>query len=304
VRALRFGLQLSGSDTPALLERARWAEGNGFDVLLAGDHLDHGMAPLALLGGLAGATSTIRLGTLVLNADWYAPAVLAREVATLDHLSDGRVELGLGAGHAPQEYEATGRPFDPPAVRKSRLAETVEVVRALLDGHEVTYDGDHHRLRGLRTLAAAQARLPILVAGRGSSLLGHAARHADIIGLAGLGRTLPDGHSHEVRWSIETLEADLAIVRAAAGERVADVELNALVQVVRVTDDRRAAAAELAGMAPGLTVEDALATPYLALGTAGEIAEQLLAARERWGISYVAVRDGDAFAPVIARLRA
>ena len=303
VRPLRFGLQLGRGDVPSLVEQARRAEAVGFDIVLVGDHLDDGPSPLGVLAGVAAATSTIRLGTLVLNADWYEPALLAREVATLDHLSGGRFELGLGAGHTPQELATAGRTFDPPAVRKARLAELVEIVRDLLDGGAVTFDGVHHRVRGLRTLASAQAHLPLLVAGRGEALLSHAARHADVIGLAGLGRTLPDGHRHEVRWSISALEADLAIVRAAAGGPWADLELNVLVQVVRRTDDRRAAADVIAGAAPGLTVDDALATPYLALGTPEEMAEQILTARDRWGISYVVVRDADAFLPALCLLR-
>ena len=303
MRALRFGLVLGGGGLAAQLEQARRAEATGFDLVYTGDHLGEEPGPLALLAGLAAATSSVRLGTLVLNADWYSPALLARDVATIDHLSGGRLEIGLGAGHTPQEHTAVGRAIDPAAVRKARLAELVEILRGLLDGREVTFDGAHHRVHGLRTLAAAQPRLPILVAGRGTSLLTHAARHADAIGLAGLGRTLPDGHRHEVRWSVATLEAELATIAAAAGPRAADLELSALVQVVRITGDRRAAAEEVAGMAPGLTPDVALATPYLALGTVGEVAEQVLAARERWGITSFAVRDAEAFAPVIARLR-
>jgi len=299
VRPLRFGLQLGRGDVPSLVEEARRAEAVGFDIVLVGDHLDDGPSPLGVLAGVAAATSTIRLGTLVLNADWYEPALLAREVATLDHLSGGRLELGLGAGHTAHELPAAGRTFDPPAVRKARLAELAEIVRDLLDGREVTYHGVHHRVEGLRTLAASQPHLPLLIAGRGEALLSHAARHADVIGLAGLGRTLPDGHRHEVRWSTAALEADLAIVRAAADERWEAPELNALVQVVQLTDDRRGAAEAIAGRVPGLTAVDALATPFLVFGTHDEMAEQVLATRDRWGISYVVVRDAAAFAPVI-----
>jgi hypothetical protein len=150
-----------------------------------------------------------------------------------------------------------------------------------------------------------QARLPIMVAVNGRAALAHAARHADIIGLTMLGKTLADGHQHAVRWQTDRLDRTVAHIQAQAGARwPADLELNALVQRIVVTDDRHAAAREVVGQVEGLTVEDALATPFLALGTHDEIADHLRACRARWGISYFTVRDVAAFAPVIERLRA
>lgn len=188
-------------------------------------------------------------------------------------------------------------------MRKARLAEAVEILRRLLDGQEVTFAGEHYRLERVRTLRARQEHVPILVAVNGRRALAHAARHADSIGLAMLGRTLEDGQRHEVRWQADRLDRTVALIRDQAGERSAELELNALVQAVVITSDHLGAAQELTKQVVGLTVEDALATPFLALGTHDEIAEHLLACRRRWGISYVTVRELEAFAPVIERLK-
>ena len=237
----------------------------------------------------------------MLNCCLHHPLMLAREIATLDHLSRGRIEVGLGAGHTPAEFAAAGIPLEPPAVRKGRLAAFTEVLRALLDGETVDRDDEYFSLHSAATRPALQLRVPLLVGGSGTGLLTHAAQHADIVGFTGLGKTLPDGHRHRAHMEPERLDAQTLVVREAAGAR--DIELNILVQVVEVTDDRRAVAERLAAEVEGLTAADALDTPFLAFGTHDEIAAQLTAARDRWGVSYFVVRDAEAFAPVIARLR-
>ncbi len=298
---MRFGLQLRADHPAQVAVEARRAEELGFDSVLVADHVGSDWSPLLCLGAAAAATTTIRLGTFVLNAGLHHPLLLARDVATLDHLSGGRVELGLGAGHTPAEFAAAGVPFPSARVRKARLAEFVEVIRSLLDGETVDHRGEHFVLASASTGRAAQDRLPILVGGSGTALLTHAARHADIVGFTGLGRTLPDGHRHAARFQPAVLDAEVDLVRSEAGEH--PVELNVLVQAVQVTEDRTAAAAALAEQVEDLTVEDALATPFLALGTHDEIAEHVRSADERWGISYFVVREAEAFAPVIDRLR-
>ena len=303
MRPFRFGFQVRQASADELRTLARDAEAAGFDVISTWDHVVDGWAPLAPLLAMADCTTRLRICPLVLNNDFHHPVHLARELASIDQLSGGRLELGIGAGHAFTEYAAIGQPFDPPAVRKARLAEAVEILRRLLDGEEVTFAGEHYRLERVRTLRARQQRVPILVAVNGRTALAHAARHADIIGLAMLGRTLEDGQRHEVRWQADRLDRTVAFLRDQAGERSAAPELNALVQAVVITNDRPGAARELTRQVVGLTVEDALATPFLALGTHDEIAEHLLACRRRWGISYVTVRELGAFAPVIERLK-
>lgn len=304
-RPFRFALQLDAAPGADLVATARRAEEAGFDVVVVADHVGAaGLAPMPLLASLAVATQRIRLGTYVLNVGMRNPVQLTWEAATIDHLSGGRFELGLGAGHTPAEFAACGLELQPAAVRKERLSEAVEVIRSLLDGDEVTFDGHHHHLDGARTVVSVQDRLPILVGGNGRRLLTHAARHADIIGLNGLGRTLPDGHQHELRWSPDQIDEQVRLVREAAGERWSDLELNALVQLVTVTDDREAALADVVERVGGLSLDDARTAPYLAVGTHDEIAEHLRGCRARWGVSYVTVRELDGFAPVIERLRA
>jgi probable F420-dependent oxidoreductase len=304
VRAFRFGFQVAAqSDADALRASARAAEAAGFDVVHSSDHVVDGWPPLAPLLAMADATERIRVCPLVLNNDFHHPVHLAREIAAIDHLSGGRVELGLGAGHAFTEYEAIGARFDPPAIRKARLAESVILLRRLLDGEEVTHAGEYYQLNGVRIMRALQDRLPILIGVNGTAALAHAARHADVIGLTMLGRTLDDGQRHSVRWEPDRLDLAIAHIRASAGARSDEIEINALVQAVVVTDDRVEAAAALAERIDGLTPDVALTTPFLAIGTHDEIAAHLVECRRRWGISYFSVRHVDSFAPVIDRIR-
>jgi probable F420-dependent oxidoreductase len=240
-RTLRIGHQLSARIDGSPVAAAVRAEQLGFDIVLAADHVGPGWAPLPTLAAIAASTTTIRLGTLVLNSDMRNPVQLAWEASTLDRLSGGRFELGLGAGHTPQEYEATGIELSAADERKRRLGEAVEIIRDLLDGRAVDHDGHHHQIHRARIDRSEQEHLPILVGGNGAGLLTHAGRHADIVGLQGLGRTREDGHSHEVKWSIDRLDEQIEQVRVGAGARFDDIEFNALVQVVQITDDRDAA---------------------------------------------------------------
>lgn len=281
------------------MAKARAAEAAGFDVLHTSDHVGPDWAPLTTLAALGAATERIRLGPLVLNNDLRHPVELAREFVALDHVTNGRVELGIGAGHSFTEYEAIGLTFDPPAVRKARMAESVEILRRLFDGEPVTSVGDHYQLERVRLQPSLQEHLPIFVGVNGETALAHAAAHADTIGLTMLGPTRADGQTHETRWEAARLDATVAYVRECAARHSRDPELHALVQQVTITDDRETVARGVveAGYAP--TVEDALATPFLAIGTHREVAEHLQACRERWGISYFSVRDLDSFALVL-----
>ena len=303
-RPFRFGLQVSRTlSADELRSVARDAEAAGFDVLSTSDHVSEGWAPLLPLLAAADCTTRLRVCPLVLNNDFRHPVHLARELASLDQLSGGRLEVGIGAGHAFTEYAVIGQPFDPPAVRKARLAESVEVLRHLLDGDSVSFAGEHYQLDQVRTMRALQPHVPIMVAVNGRRALAHAARHADIVGLFGLGRTLADGVRHEVRWEADRLDQTVAHIWDQAGERADRLELNALVQSITVTDDRASALDEVVGKIDGLRLEDARVTPFLAIGSVAEIAEHLVTCRERWGISYFTVRDLHAFAPVIALLK-
>ncbi|MHB1511426.1 MAG: TIGR03621 family F420-dependent LLM class oxidoreductase [Acidimicrobiales bacterium] len=303
MRPFRFGYQIRTDSPEELRREVQAAEAAGFDVVCSFDHLGRCFSALEPLAFAAAWTERVRLCPLVLNNDFHHPGLLAQRLATLDRLSGGRLEVGIGAGHAFPEYEAAGITFEPPTLRKARLAESVEILRRLLDGERVDHHGEHYDLTGLATIEPVQDHVPILVGVNGRAALAHAARSADIIGLTMLGKTLPDGNAHAVRWEPERVDASVAFIAEQAGERAGRLELNALVQAVIVTDDRHRAAEELSAEVPGLGVDHALTAPFLAIGTHDEIAEHLLACRKRWGISYYVVRDTEAFAPVIEALR-
>jgi probable F420-dependent oxidoreductase len=302
VRPFRFGFQSTTDDVAEVARTARAAEAAGFDVFQVGDHVGTHLSPFVALAAATAATSTIRVGTLVLNNDLRHPVEVAQEVATLDRMSVGRVELGLGAGHSFPEYAAIGLTFDPPAVRKARLAEAVEILRALLDGQKVDHTGTHYRVADAQTPRPVQTHLPLLVGVNGRAALAHAARNADTIALTMLGRTLEDGQHHEMRWEAERLDGTISHIREAAGDRWPELELHALVQAVVVTDTRSRVVEDLSQQL-ATDSSDVRATPFLCLGTHEEIACHLLACRARWGISYFTVRDIDALAPVVALVK-
>jgi probable F420-dependent oxidoreductase len=302
VRPFRFGYQSTVDDPARVLEDARRAERAGFDIFQVGDHVGTEPSPLVTLAAVAQTTQHIRVGTLVLNNDLRHPGILAQELSTLDHLSGGRLEVGLGAGHSFTEYRTLGLEFDDPAVRKERLADSVEILRSLLDGASVTRRGHHYDLEGATVLAACQAHVPLLVGVSGASALAHAAHHADIVAPTMLGRTLADGQRHEVHWEASRLDRTVESLRSSAGDRWSSLEIHALVQQVVVTTDRRKRAAEIA-QRTAMAVDDILATPYLCIGTHEEMAEHLIRCRERWDISYYSVRSIEDFAPVIALVR-
>lgn len=298
----RFGLQVRAAPGDDVVGIARRAEAAGFDVVLVADHVGPGgLSPMPTLAALATGTSTIRLGTFVLNAEMRNPVQLAWEATTVDHLSGGRFELGLGAGHTPHEFAECGIAMAPAAERKQRLMAEVELLRALLDGD--TASSPVLDVVEASVERSKQNRLPILVGGNGEALLTHAGAHADIIGLQGLGRTLEDGHRHEVRWTTDHLDRQIAHVRTGAGTRFGDLELNALVQVVEVTDDAdatEAAIGRLCEQVPSLSPDDARELPYVLVGSVDEIVAKLHRCRNRWGITYFVVRSLDEFAPIVA----
>jgi probable F420-dependent oxidoreductase len=243
------------------------------------------------LAAAAATTSTLRLGSYVVNAGVRHPLLIAADVATLDVISGGRAEIGIGAGHTPAEWEMTGHERPAPAERVDRLKAVAAAVRTLLDGGTVPANDlaarrDVH-LDGPRPV---QERVPLLVGGANPESLRWAGAHADAVGLSGLGRTLPDGHTHTVSWSAQRVDAQITLVRdGAEAVGLALPPLEALVQRVIITDDRESAARPLAERFTK-PVDDLLAVPYLWIGTVSEIREQLQAARRRWGITRWVVR--------------
>ena len=305
-RPFRFGLQASGPMSAGeWAELARKAEGLGYSTLTCADHLDDQFAPIPALAAAAAATTTLRLGTLVLANDYRHPVVAAKDAATLDVLSDGRLELGLGAGWMTSDYESAGIPLDPPGVRIERLAEGLAVVRGLFGDGPFSFEGEHYRIDGLEGFPKPVQRPhpPIVLGGGGPRMLRLAAREADIVGInVNLAVGVIDDRAGP-NATEEATQAKIDIVRDAAGDRFDDIELQVRVHAVVVTDDRQGMA-EL--MAPALSVSpaQALASPHAVAGTPEEIVEDLRSRRERWGISYlgVSVDALDALAPVVAEL--
>jgi probable F420-dependent oxidoreductase len=303
---IRFGVQADiTSDARAWLELARKVEALGFDALYVADHPGVTASPFVALASAAAVTSTLRLGSYVCNTGVRDPVALASDAATVDFISDGRLILGLGAGHTPAEWTMNGDDYPSGRARVGRLAEMVDVVTWLLAGEVVAFDGQYVQTDNAFLLAPrlVQAKVPLLVGGNGKQLLRIAGSRADIVSLTGLGRTLQDGHHHTADWSAESIDERVAIVRDGVGDR--DVVFDALVQHVEITSDRTAVAERVAGAVPGLTPGDVLAAPYALIGTVDEVIEELDRHRERWGFtSYVVRADAiDIVAPLLDRLR-
>jgi probable F420-dependent oxidoreductase len=284
-----------------LRDQARRAEDAGFDTIVAPDHVVDGLLPpLIALDAMASATSRLHVGTLVVNNDFRHPALVARDAATLDLLTDGRFELGIGAGHAAPEYAEIGLPFDPPARRVARLEESVRILCELFDGETVSFEGAHYQLQNHQLFP--QRRPTLLVGGNGDRVLRLAATHADIVGFTGLGRTRTDGQRHDVEWSTDEVDAKVALVRAAAGERLDHLEFNVLIQQVTVTENR-AGEIETTASRVGADPDVLLSAPYLLVGTVEQIVEQILRARDRWGFTYFVTRALEPTATIIDALR-
>ncbi|MEV0006113.1 LLM class flavin-dependent oxidoreductase [Micromonospora sp. NPDC050980] len=300
-----FSVQARATDAASWAELARTVEAAGFDALHAADHPGSGPSPFVALAAAAAVTGTLGLGSYVSNAGVREPLLLASDVATLDVVSGGRARLGVGAGHTPGEWRAVGRERPDVAGRVRRCVAVAEAVRALLAGDEVTVDTPD-----LAAFAArldeprpVQDRIPLTVGTANSTLLRWAGAHADVVGLTGFGRTLPDGHRHEARWREDQIEAQLAHVTAGAAGRSTPSALEALVQHFAVTDDAGATAAPAAARL-GLTVAELLATPFALIGTADEIGTAVAAHERRWGVTRFVVRADavGALAPLLPRL--
>jgi probable F420-dependent oxidoreductase len=275
-------------------------------MLLVPDHLASMLATLPAVMSAADATTRLRVGTNVLNNDLRHPVLLAREAATMDVLTDGRLELGLGAGYMRIEYDQAGLQFDRGGVRVERLAEAIAIIKGLLGGAEVNFAGRHYRVTGHRIypLPVQRPHPPIIVGGNGPRLLALAAQEADIVNLTGITFTRGGTVLDMSGWRAAGIDERMRLVREAAGGRFGRLELSAQVQRVIVTDRRLDAAAELQKSWKDLSVEEILEAPYALIGTVDEMVEALHARRERWGLSYFVTFEPylEAFAPVLARL--
>jgi probable F420-dependent oxidoreductase len=307
MKPFRFGINIRDASSRAeWQDKARKVEALGYAVLLVPDHLAAMLATIPAVMSAADATTRLRIGTNVLNNDLRHPVLLAREAATMDLLTDGRLELGLGAGYMRIEYDQAGLRFDRGGIRVERLAESVPIIKDLLGGAEVTFVGQHYRVTShkIYPLPVQRPRPPIIIGGNGPRLLALAAREADTVNLTGLTFTRGGTTLDMSGWKVAGVDERLRVIRDAAGDRFEALELSAQVQRVIVTDRPREAAEELQKTWKQISVDEILAAPFVLIGTVDEMVEALRARRDRWGISYFVTFEPflDALAPVVARL--
>lgn len=311
-RAHKFRFGVAARANPASAaewqELATQVEALGYSSLLVGDHFVDGDNPPSIiaLAWAAAVTDSLRVGTLVLGNDYRHPAVVAKDAATLDMLSNGRLEFGLGAGWLRADYEALGLEYDPPTVRVDRLAEALEVIKLAWSGVTFDFTGVHYTIRGCAGLPVPiQApRPPVVVGGGSPRVLRLAGRHADIVGLLQASMQAEGPNSDELMSAGQDAQMRRKIgwVKEGAGERFDELELQ-MMYWVTITDDPRAAA-DLVASAAGLSVDEVLSSGMRLLGSVDEICHVLERRREEWGVSYIVVSaEGFSdFAPVVARL--
>lgn len=310
---LRFGVIDESSQTrERWLQQAQTVERLGYATFLIRDHFiagefAHQLAPIAALMAAADATTTLRVGSLVFSNDYRHPAVLAKEAATIDVLSSGRFELGLGAGWLREEYTQTGIPFAAPGERVERLSESIAILKQCFDAKPVTFAGKHYTLMDYDSFPKPmqQPHPPLLIGAGSRHMLELAAREADIIGI--LPRALPQGSiSDEPEERLaSTVERKIGWIRAAAGDRFDTIELSIVVNVI-VTSDRVHYAEEHMHKHgwQHVDVAQVLEMPGLLIGTEDEIVGQIRTRRERFGFSYLIVSDAkvEEFAPIVRQL--
>ena len=313
VRPFRFGVfGEHARSRDAVLETAQRAEDAGYSTFLIRDHFieepfGDQLAPLTVLATVAAVTRRLRVGSLVLSNDYRHPVVLAKEIATLDVLSAGRVELGLGAGFSKAEYDSAGMAFDPPGVRVDRLEESLDVLKGLFGAGRFTFAGKHYTVTGLDAFPKPMQRPhpPILIGASGKRMLAIAAREADIIGLQTVNTTHGTMTDDPANRLAPVVSQKIELIRQAAGVRFADIELSMVMTAV-VADDRRQAAERFARERrwQGISVEQVLEMPSIFIGSVDQIVDQVGARRERYGVSYYVVLDTamEKVAPIVARL--
>ena len=305
-RPFRFGLDLhSAFEGRTFADSAREAEALGYSTIFVPDHFDEGFGPIAAMATAAAVTKTLRVGALVFDCDYRHPAVLARELATIDLFSEGRLEVGLGAGWKRWDYDVTGIAMDAPKVRVDRMIEHTNILKALFAGDPVTFHGEHYRITDLpgtpRPYTAGGP--PILIGGGARRVLRFAGATADIVGVnasihSGAIDTdaahdaLPTRIDQKVEW-----------VRDGAGARYGDIEINAWLAAAEVTDDTPGVA-DIMGQLFQADPKDVLASPLSLIGSISECADRLRERRERWGYSYSVIPGDKArdFAPLVAQL--
>jgi probable F420-dependent oxidoreductase len=305
-RPFRFGVDLHGPlPGRTWTDSAREIESLGYSTLFVPDHFDVGPGPITGMAAAAAVTSTLRVGSLVFACDFRHPAVIARELTSIDVLSEGRLEVGIGAGWKRFDYERTGIAMDPPKIRVDRMIEYVQVLKALFGGEPVTFHGEHYRITELPGTPRPHTPggPPILVGGGARRVLRYAGATADIVGINATIRSgeidreaardgMPDRFDQKVAW-----------IREGAAGRAEAPELNAWLGGAEVTDEATKVA-ELLAFAMQTTPESVLQSPLALIGTISECVDILEERRDRWGLSYIVIPGARArdFAPLVAKL--
>ncbi len=286
-------------------EKARRIESIGYSAFYMPDHFDDQLAPIAALMAAADATTKVRIGSLVFDNDYRHPVVLAKEAATLDLLSDGRLDLGLGAGWMKSDYDQSGIQYDSPGRRIERLEEGLKIIKGILAGGKFSFTGKHYSVNEVEgyPLPVQKPHPPIMLGGGGRRMLNLAAREAEIVHI---NYNLSEGHinSQLVKTGrASATDAKLGWIKEAAGDRYDEIELAATMFFTTVTDDRKAAADFVAGRL-GLDPDEVAGMPHFLIGTIDQMADDLVARRERFGFSFIVVQGEAAedLGPLVERL--
>jgi probable F420-dependent oxidoreductase len=306
----RFGLNaISSGSREEWRSTARKIEDLGYSTLCVADHLWTQLAPLTSLMAAAEVTSKLRLGSLVFGNDFRHPVTLAREAATIDLLSQGRLELGIGTGWERADYEGTGISLDPSGVRVSRFEEAIQLIKQLFGDEPVSYQGMYYTITNLNALPkpAQRPHPPLLIGGGSRRMLSIAAREADIVSVNV--QSTAEGGLNLRSFTAESTDQKIEIIRQAAGERFEALELNVLVLAAQITNDGQAAAMKLVRDweidLEKISLAEMIESPHFLFGSEEEIVEQLQRRRERYGISYFTLFGEEyieTFAPIVARL--
>jgi probable F420-dependent oxidoreductase len=310
MKPFRFAAGVRSTDRRAVfVDAVREVEGLGYSSLMLSDHLVDQFAPISALSVAAAVTSTLRIGTFVFNNDLRHPVVLAQELATLDRLSDGRLEIGMGAGWNVPEYEATGIPYDPGATRIDRLAESMTIMKGLFADGPIDFEGRFYKVKGFEDFPRPIQRPhpPFLVGGGSPKLLRFAAQNAQIVGIAP--RVLPNGKADVMGCTLAGSEKKIAIIREAAGPRFDQLEINTYPSLSgKITDQARPAVREVADRlrrryGVELSEQDILESPHVFIGSVDSLAEKFRMLNERLGINHILVgEDYRDFGPLVERL--
>ena len=277
----------------------------GYSTLYVPDHFSDLPGPIAALMAAADATTTLRVGSLVFDNDYRHPVVLAKEAATIDVLSDGRFDLGLGAGWLTSDYERSGIPLDTAGTRIERMEEGLKIIKGLMGEGSFSFPGKHYQVAELdgTPKPVQKPNPPILLGGGGRRMMGIAGREADIVNI---NYNLQEGRINRkmVRTGTASATDDkLAWIKEAAADRFQSLELSVTIFVATVTEDRDSMA-DAMGSGLGMEAADVLAIPHFLIGTVEQIVEDLRARRERYGISYVIVPGevAEQMAPIVERV--